>query len=215
MGKPESSKEDGHFRTSYSLETTDQTKDHYKSWAATYDQEVGVDNGYAQPMRTAQALLDLGVSRDVSILDVGCGSGLSGESLASAGFENIDGNDFSEEMLAVAEAKSVYRSLRFADLNAGQPDIADEIYDVVTAVGVFSFGHVEPDACDDLMRLIKPGGHMIIALNDPFWQKGTLEAKLDALEADGVLRVLSKQFGDHLPGHKVMGWVIVCEKAHV
>ena len=42
--------------TSYDLETGRQTLDHYEDWAETYDQEIGVENAYAQPTPTATGL---------------------------------------------------------------------------------------------------------------------------------------------------------------
>ncbi|MEP0942364.1 MAG: class I SAM-dependent methyltransferase [Rhizobiaceae bacterium] len=198
----------GHFDAAYSLKTNDQTRDHYRSWAETYDKEVAEVNGYAQPQRVADMLDKLRSEKDCRILDAGCGSGLSGEALKAAGFSSIDGCDFSPEMLEKSLEKGCYAKLFEADLNATIPDTPNAAYDVVTCVGVFSFGHVYPDACDELLRVLKPGGHMLIALNEPYWDKGDLAAKLDQLTDNGAIEVLEKEYGDHLPGHDVMGWVI-------
>lgn len=202
----------GHFEAAYSLETNEQTLNHYRSWAETYDKEVSEVNGYAQPQRVAEMATQLQPNQDARILDAGCGSGLSGEALKAAGFNNIDGCDFSPEMLEKSLEKGCYSKLFEADLNATIPDTADESYDMATCVGVFSFGHVYPDACDELLRVLKPGGHLVIALNEPYWDKGDLSQKLDQLSATGIIDVLEKQYGDHLPGHNVMGWVIAAVK---
>ena len=50
---------EGLLGTAYNLETGDETLAYYQRWAATYDQEVGVDNRYAQPARCAAALDEL------------------------------------------------------------------------------------------------------------------------------------------------------------
>lgn len=214
MNDKKSASDNGHFSQAYSLETAEQTLEHYKDWAATYDQEVGVENAYAQPLRVANALLDRGLGKNADILDAGCGSGLSGEALKNAGFKNIDGCDFSPEMLKQARGKDCYRKLWQADLNEGQPQIANHSYDAVTAVGIFSFGHLNADACDDLIRILKPGGLLVIALNEQYWDKGDLAPKLDSLIKNGQLEMISKEYGDHLPGHKVNGWVIVTQMCH-
>ena len=130
--------------TSYDLETGRQTLDHYEEWAETYDQEVGVENAYAQPTRCAKALTSV-VEPGGRILDVGCGTGLSGRALAEAGFTNLDGCDFSPPMLERAAATGVYGRLFESDLNEGL-DVADDTYDHAAAVGVFSFGHIRPSA---------------------------------------------------------------------
>ncbi len=53
----------------------------------------------------AAALAALVGDLDAPLLDLGCGTGLSGEAFMSAGFSVIDGTDFSETMIAVARNK--------------------------------------------------------------------------------------------------------------
>ncbi len=196
----------------YELETAEQTLAHYRAWAQTYDREVGEENGYAQPARTAEALARHVTPSQTAVLDAGCGSGLSGLALVAAGFGPVDGCDFSPEMLELARAKGIYRELWEADLNQPLRTIADGAYDAVTAVGVFSFGHVAPEACRQLLRVTKPGGWLVIALNEKYWDKGDLAAELDRLETGGRIEVVSREYGDHLPGHGLNGWVIVARK---
>ena len=205
-------KDQAHFGKAYSLETPQQTRDHYRAWAETYDQEIGAENEYAQPARVADALVRHGAVSDAAVLDAGCGSGLSGVALLQAGFVHIDGCDFSPEMLAKAAEKNVYRSLLEADLNSPLTAFESEAYACVVAVGVFSFGHVSPDACEELLRVLAPDGLLVIAVNEQFWNKGTLEAKLDDLASQAKIDIAEKQFGEHLPGHDVKGWVIVARK---
>ena len=198
---------DGLLGTAYDLETGDQTLDHYQRWAETYDQEVGVDNGYAQPARCAATLA--GVADPCShVLDVGCGTGLSGLALRDSGFTRLDSCDFSPPMLERAAETGVYRQLFEADLNAGL-DIDGDAYDHAVAVGVFSFGHIRPDALREVLRVVRPGGTVVVGVNDHFWEVGELHAELDAIEADGLASVASREHGEHLPGAAIMGWVIV------
>ncbi|MDH3453013.1 MAG: methyltransferase domain-containing protein, partial [Gammaproteobacteria bacterium] len=79
-------------------------------------------NGYVTPGRCAQALADLAPDKSAPLLDLGCGTGLSGEALRAAGFATLDGTDFSEEMLTLARAKpGLYRNLILGDLNNPLP----------------------------------------------------------------------------------------------
>lgn len=204
--------ENGHFGAAYTLDSAQATLDHYRKWAATYDKEVGEDNGYAQPARATEMLERFQPDKTIRILDAGCGSGLSGLALRAAGYNNLTGCDFSPDMLAQAQEKAVYQSLFQTDLNMGLPDEAALPFDAITCVGVISFGHVNPDACDHLLAALRSGGHLIIALNDPFWRKGDLKRKLSWLETKGTVKVLAKEFGEHLPGAGVMGWVLALEK---
>ena len=198
---------EGLLGTAYNLETGEETLTHYKRWAATYDQEVGVDNGYAQPARCAAALDEV-ADRSGSVLDVGCGTGLSGIALRDVGFADLDGCDFSPPMLERAAETGVYRRLFEADLNAGL-GIEDGTYDHAVAVGVFSFAHIRPDALRSVIRAVRPGGAVVVGLNDHFWDVGTFPAELDAIEADGLASVVSREHGEHLPGADIMGWVVV------
>ena len=198
---------EGFLGTAYDLETGEQTLAHYQRWARTYDQEVGVDNGYAQPARCAATLA--GVSDPCGhVLDVGCGTGLSGLALRDAGFTRLDGCDFSLPMLERATETGVYRQLFKADLNTGL-DADDDTYDHAVAVGVFSFGHIRPDALREVLRVVRPGGAVVVGVNDHFWDTGELSAELEAIEADGLASVASREHGEHLPGAAIMGWVIV------
>tara|TARA_Y100000588_G_scaffold44178_1_gene41896 strand:+ start:4427 stop:5116 length:690 start_codon:yes stop_codon:yes gene_type:complete len=198
--------------TSYDLETSEQTLAHYEAWAATYDAEIGDENRYAQPERCAAALRATATGPDARILDVGCGSGLSGVALADAGWTDIDGCDLSPAMLALAAETGVYAELLEADLNAGL-DVADAAYDAATAVGVFSFGHIQPAALRDVLRVVRPGGAVVVGLNDHYWDEGAMPAELDAIEAEGLATVTDRQHGEHLPGAGIEGWVVTLTKA--
>ena len=50
---------------------------------------------------------------------------------------------------------------------------------------------------------------MVVGLNDHFWDEGAFPAELEAIEADGVADVVSREHGDHLPGAGIDGWVVV------
>jgi len=202
----------GHFSSAYTLEVAQDTLAHYSSWAQSYDQKVGTDNAYAQPARATEMLLRYLSPANCRLLDAGCGSGLSGVALARAGFKSLDGCDFSTEMLEQAEKKSIYGNLFEADLNQPLTQIADATYDAVTAVGVFSFGHVDPKACVELLRVLKPDGFLIVALNEQFWNRGDLAAQLENLVKSGLISERAREFGEHLPGHDVKGWVLALEK---
>lgn len=49
--------------------------------------------------------------KNSEIIDIGCGTGLSGQETILKGFDNIDGSDFSKKMLEQAKLKKIYRSL--------------------------------------------------------------------------------------------------------
>ena len=102
--------DDSHFKDAYSLETPEQTKAHYKSWAASYDQEVGEHGGYAQPRRVAQMFSRYLDDSAGLVRDAGCEFG--GE--AGAGEVAGDVGD------ALADA---WRNARFQRLTNGSIEV--------------------------------------------------------------------------------------------
>lgn len=196
----------------YGADSPQDTKKLYREWAQSYDEEVASENNYAQPKRCAATLSAALKSSDGHILDVGCGTGLSGLALKEIGFSIIDGCDFSKEMLELATTKEIYHRTFFADLNSPPIDAPDQHYDGVTAVGVFAFDHINPNSIDEILRVLKPGAPLIIGLNEKFYDKGTLEAKFGQLENDGKAKIVSRQLGEHLPGVGIKGWVIDLRK---
>ena len=77
--------EEKFLNQTYRLETQEETLAHYEAWAETYDEEI-TENDYAQPKRCATALAQYSTSKEVDVLDIGCGSGLSGLALSDSGF---------------------------------------------------------------------------------------------------------------------------------
>ena len=193
--------------TSYDLETGRQTLNHYEEWAETYDQEVDVENAYAQPTRCATALTSV-VEPGGRILDVGCGTGLVGAALRTTGPWTVDGLDLSAEMLGEARIKvagegdPVYRHLHEGDLTATL-DIPSGAYGAVVSSGTFTHGHVGPTAFDELYRITRPGGLFAIGINpDHFTNLGFADRFVDDVAAGRITepvirRVNTYEAGDH------------------
>lgn len=197
----------------YQARTSEEMREYYDRWAEVYDAELS-ENEYQQPRRCAEALAQhVEDPRSARILDAGCGTGLSGLALVETGFVHIDGCDLSTAMLEKAFETEIYSKLFVADLNNPPLDAHDAAYDAVTAVGVFSFGHVMANAIDEFLRVLKPGGMTVIGMNDHYFREGTVTARLDALRAERLIELLSCEHGAHIPGTGLTGWVIVSRKA--
>ena len=80
------------------------------------------------------------------MLDLGCGTGLLGQILEEKyGFENMVGLDLSEEMLAKAREKGIYKRLICSYVtNERVADIQNAEYDGVLAAGVFTPRQIKP-----------------------------------------------------------------------
>lgn len=163
------------------------TRQAYADWAASYDQDTLEGMGYVAPVLSAEALAQR-VAANAEVLDAGCGTGLAGEELKKHGVEIVDGIDLSREMLDVAGEKSIYRNLAEADMT--QPlDIPDNAYDGVLSVGVFTSGHVGPEAIGELARITRPGAPMVITVHEHVWDKHAYGDRIAGLEDSGVLSI--------------------------
>merc|ERR1719343_970464 len=97
----------------------------YDDWAKSYDEAL-LSWDYPAPRRVAETLCSLGASANGQILDIGCGTGLSGEALAEAGLGKgpnggVVGCDISEESLKLCIEKPCYSRAVYANLDQQLP----------------------------------------------------------------------------------------------
>jgi MFS family permease len=134
----------------------------YDRIASAYDAELVDGMGYRSPAAvTAVARRLLPV--EGRILDAGAGTGLLGAALAGVGFKRLDGLDMSPGMLEVAARKNVYGELREGRLG-DELDYATGEFDGVVSSGVLTVGHAPAESLDELVRVTRPGGHVIFTL---------------------------------------------------
>ena len=201
----------GFLEQAYGVEDSEATKRLYENWAETYDAEVR-SYGYATPERCAEALAAHVEDRNAPLLDLGCGTGLSGEAFREAGFTTIDGTDFSQEMLDQARRKSgVYRKLTLGDLNNPIPAEPDE-YSNIAAVGVFSPSHAPADMIETVMALLPQGGCFVFSLNDHALADPSYKERIDDLVSRGKAELVFEEYGDHLPKAGIKSSVCVLRK---
>ena len=194
----------------YDARDADETRALYDDWSDSYDKEVG-SNGYATPGRCAEALAQFLKDQTRPILDFGCGTGLSGLALKLAGFETIDGVDLSEEMLAKARAKRLYRNLKVIEAGADLPFNGGD-YAAIAAIGVIGAGAAPISVFDDLMSALDRGGYLVMSLNDHALQDRANEARISEWTDCCAARLLFRESGPHLPGIGLNSNVYVLEK---
>lgn len=199
-----------HLSRAYGLETVKDTQKFYSDWATTYDAEV-MANGYATPERCAKALAGFTPEQDLAILDIGCGTGLSGKHLADSGFTRIDGCDINPEMLKVAKTRGVYDRLWQSSIKNPFP-FEDGTYDAITAVGVISVGGAPADLLYALLKKLKSGGLAVFSFNDHTFKAPEYECAIMAHTDCGAFELLFKEHGPHLPGKGIESTVYVMRK---
>jgi len=98
-----------------------------------------------------------------AILDVGCGDGLLALELARRGADVV-GVDASEDMIAAARKRATDRGadVRFDIARAEALPFETASFDVVIAVTVLCFVEDATTAVDEMVRVLKPGGRLIV-----------------------------------------------------
>jgi len=178
----------------------DETKSIYADWAATYERDVTA-LAYATPDRVATALRDHVSDLTTPILDVGCGTGLSGVALRKHGFHTIDGTDISPKMLEQASTKRldgtpVYRRTWLGELD--QPVTKQNHYSIIVATGVISLGAAPPSMLYELSEALDTGGILAFSYNDPTLNDPHyINALHDVLEANRA-EIIFREHGPHL-----------------
>lgn len=175
-------------QSSYDLQSSYHAKDGqeagelYDSWSEDYERSVA-SWGYTTPA-VAIGLLGRYVGpKEGTVLDAGAGSGITGEILALLGYEDLVGIDVSPKMLELAARKGVYKDLRQMELG-GQLDLPTDAFSAIVATGVFAAGHAPAESFEELIRVTKPGGHMIFSVRTDVYLDGGFKEKQDALERE-------------------------------
>ncbi len=100
--------------------------------------------GYHVPMLVRQRLQQLKLGPFKRLLDLGCGTGLTGGALRDL-CEDMTGIDISEKMVEMAHEKDLYETLFVAEVEDFLEDNDEEAFDIITATDVLPYlGALEP-----------------------------------------------------------------------
>ncbi|RUX92734.1 class I SAM-dependent methyltransferase [Mesorhizobium sp. M7A.F.Ca.CA.001.09.2.1] len=165
----------------------------YREWASSYELDVGRDE-YCGPAivaelaGTVQTAYLANKRAAIAILDAGCGTGLVGVELERLGFRLIDGIDLSEEMAEQARKTRAYRHVRGdVDLNGPLSGYSTASYDITVCCGVFTLGHIRPDALRELARVTRPNGFIIASTRKSYAETTSFGDEVRRLQDTGVL----------------------------
>ena len=127
------------FTRVYKSQTNQEVLAIYDDWAEEYDETV-LSHGYITPQRCAAALAGLAPDLTAPVLDIGCGTGISGMALEAAGFTHVTGSEVNAAMLEKARARgSIYQNLMLVDVD-NPFDFDVGTYRYITAMGVIATG---------------------------------------------------------------------------
>ncbi len=169
---------------SYAANTLGEQQDAYDDWAEKYEQDLCA-MGHRNPA-VVPTLFSHYVPRDVApILDAGCGGGIQAEPLALLGYGPITGIDFSEGMLDMARRKGFYAELR--QMTMGEHlDFPDDRFAAILSCGCLTPKHAPAHSFDELVRVGRPGAHIVFSLRDDPAQEPEYPATVERLATDGL-----------------------------
>ncbi|PWW04504.1 putative TPR repeat methyltransferase [Hoeflea marina] len=112
--------------------------------ADVFDKVLVEDLGYHVPLILRQRLIELGHTHFDRLLDLGCGTGLTGGALEDMA-DDATGIDLAEKMVEIAHEKGLYDTLFVADAVDYLDDNEDDPYDMIAATDVLPYlGQLEP-----------------------------------------------------------------------
>ena len=140
-------------------------------WKSVYNRKDLLGVSYRRRMYQALSWLDnTNLSKNSRILDVGCGAGMMAKEIANKGYE-ISGIDYSYNMIRKAKAVCNVNTkfgMNFLQGNIESLPFRDSAFDVVLCLGVITYLKSEQKALQEMSRILKPGGTMILSILNKF-----------------------------------------------
>ena len=118
---------------------------------------------YCVPFLVRQRLQALELGPFASLLDLGCGTGLTGGALRDMVTGEMVGLDLSENMVEIAHEKDLYETLYVAEIVDYLEENEDGPFALITATDVLPYlGHLE-EMTFNIAENLEPGGYYIFS----------------------------------------------------
>ena len=134
----------------------------FDRYASRFDTELVGQLKYGVPRRVAEIIRSRTPALDVSILDLGCGTGLLGVYLGRIAGAFV-GVDLSGKMIEQAARHGIYTEFRQTDLLDDLRATAEGTYDYVTANDVFIYVGDLSEIIPAAFKVIRSGGALIFS----------------------------------------------------
>ncbi|HET9741789.1 MAG TPA: class I SAM-dependent methyltransferase [Terriglobales bacterium] len=179
-------------------------------WNDVYADETVSGAIYRQRQKAVLRWLEeLPISREDKALDLGCGAGLFTVALAEYGWR-VHAIDAVDAMLKQTSALACTRgfqervSVQLGD--AHNLSFPDSSFSLVLAIGIAPWLHSLSQALDEIYRVLKPGGHLIITGDNSRRLSYWLDPRFFPLHASLRVRVgkLLRKFGMREQPHAYM-----------
>lgn len=138
----------------------------FDRFAAQFDEHLTGTLRYAAPAIAREMLQPwLGGRAPVRVLDIGCGTGLSGKIVRERA-ASLAGVDLSERMLERARALAIYDTLEQAEVVAYLGRCPERSCDLVLALDVFIYVGALERILPAIARMLDAGGRLLCSVED-------------------------------------------------
>ena len=135
-------------------------------WVSIYSKQDHISKNIQDRKDIVLEYVDgLKLKENSKVLDIGCGTGITALDLLKRGFE-VHGVDVAENMIARSNencneyVKKGKASFKIANIE--DTDMESDQYDLVIAMGLIEYMDWERWALQEIHRILKPNGHLII-----------------------------------------------------
>lgn len=151
-------------------------------WKAIYERDDVHAAIHQERSRLVLSMVSgLGIPRDARVLEVGCGAGLT--SVALAGQYLVEAVDIVQEMLDLtrerARAAGLQHRVRTRCTDANHLTYPEHTFDLVLAIGVLPWLHDHSRALHEFARVLRPGGHLIVNIDNAWALHRILDPQLN------------------------------------
>jgi len=141
----------------------DRTRAWFDRHADNYEQHWQHEMGYIIPTKMHALLARTNPPKQYEILDLGCGTGLSGLAIRSLA-SRLVGVDLSSGMLELARAKEIYTELCCEELLAYLERTPDAAFDLVVSADVFAYVGDLSAVFAEVARVLRNDGLFVFSI---------------------------------------------------
>jgi predicted TPR repeat methyltransferase len=170
----------------------------FDQFSADYDERMIGQLGYGAPqiLRSLADMIGLLYRDPLSILDLGCGTGLSGAAFFDLAVR-LDGIDLSPAMVEKAKARGIYNDVRVGDIETA---VGEGGYDLVLAADTLVYlGDLEP-VFRAAAKALVPGGAFLFTVERKEEDGYELGPKRRWRHSEKYLRGLAAETGFDVTG---------------
>jgi predicted TPR repeat methyltransferase len=166
----------------------------FDEFSADYDARMLGQLGYDAPgiLRQLAGILGITARAPLAVLDLGCGTGLSG--LAFKDFaSSLTGIDLSPQMIAKANERGIYDAL---DVNDLEPALSDDgpQFDLIVAADTLVYLGDLSGVFSGVAQRLAPGGHFLFTVEKSDAADFALGPKRRWRHSEAYLRVLAEKY---------------------